>query len=321
MIKGIANKGRGYFADSDVAPGGIICTDNDLLFIPRSSTSDCVSQWCYRWDDDTLALPLGPTALVNHATNPNARPIFTDRAVQLVAGRAIKGGEEITIQYGRNDKEQPEMDNFDDASLTEDTAPIYGYAVQPGLLGHDECDQMSKIMTKDLRYHGSEGTVHDAGEVDTGIRESNVSFIWPYRPSVLRPDECLFLQSIYLRMIGLANVVNGTKELGVEYETLANVPDEGLQFAEYKRGCFYRQHPDTGDGERSSRRYLSMTVLIDAASSGGDFTFRDREMTPGFAEQVAQRGTGIVFPSRAWHGISPVKKGRRRSLTQWFPPA
>ena len=87
---------------------------------------------------------------------------------------------------------------------------------------------------------------------------------------------------------------------------------EDLQFAIYKKGDFYGLHKDA---DEENNRVLSVTVQLSKASEydGGDLVFDyDRHPMP------TAQGTVIIFPSNLYHEVTPVTRGRRYSLVQWF---
>ena len=87
---------------------------------------------------------------------------------------------------------------------------------------------------------------------------------------------------------------------------------EDLQFAAYRKDDFYGLHKDA---DEENNRVLSVTIQLSKASDyeGGDLVFDyDRHPIP------RAQGTVIVFPSNLYHEITPVTKGTRYSLVQWF---
>jgi PKHD-type hydroxylase len=87
---------------------------------------------------------------------------------------------------------------------------------------------------------------------------------------------------------------------------------EDLQFATYTKGDFYGLHKDA---DETNNRVLSVTVQLSKSSDykGGDLIF-DYDKQP--MERV--QGTVVIFPSYVYHEVTPVTKGKRYSLVQWF---
>ena len=87
---------------------------------------------------------------------------------------------------------------------------------------------------------------------------------------------------------------------------------EDLQFAVYNKGDYYGWHRDSNP---TNNRVLSVTVQLSKTSEyeGGDLVFDyDRHSMPRV------QGTVIIFPSNLYHEVTPVTKGTRYSLVQWF---
>mmetsp|Transcript_50070 Transcript_50070/g.98936 ORF Transcript_50070/g.98936 Transcript_50070/m.98936 type:complete len:320 (+) Transcript_50070:19-978(+) len=107
---------------------------------------------------------------------------------------------------------------------------------------------------------------------------------------------------------------------------------EDVQYATYKEGGHYKQwhldgKPDSmRDGDNEDTRALSVVVLLEAASQGGEFqtyagsgfeALEKRTVVP----VELQSGDAIVFPAqRLWHRVDAVTKGRRSSLVFWASP-
>ena len=237
-------------------------------------------------------------------------------------------------------KETPKVPAFDMTALAEALAPMignivdaklspivqqlkrqtlaHGYAVQPDLLSGDECDRLSELMDRTLEQVGQDGTIKAEGiTVNKKIRNARLTFINPYKPPELfTPEDAAFVLNVFMRMVGLAHVTQGSTLRGT-VAPLAGMPSEQMQFTEYRRGHHYAMHQDS-DGGNVEQRALSMSLLVEGAEKGGDFRFRDVEIEDRFNEQVVTRGSALVFPSSAYHGIEKVQKGRRRSIVMWF---
>ena len=93
---------------------------------------------------------------------------------------------------------------------------------------------------------------------------------------------------------------------------------EDLQFATYREGDFYGLH---ADADKENDRVLSVSVQLSKSSDyeGGNLMFQGGCRNPWFYEPAERRqGTVIIFPSYMYHEITPVTKGKRYSLVQWF---
>jgi hypothetical protein len=61
-----------------------------------------LSAYVFDWDDDSAAFVLGCGSLYNHSDEPAAHVVmdYDEQTAHFMASRHIKGGEEITIDYG-----------------------------------------------------------------------------------------------------------------------------------------------------------------------------------------------------------------------------
>jgi PKHD-type hydroxylase len=107
---------------------------------------------------------------------------------------------------------------------------------------------------------------------------------------------------------------------------------EPIQYTEYQQQGHYDWHQDchtqanTVNDTKSLNhiglmRKLSVTVQLSDAKDyeGGDF-----EISWQYAHNIhtitleKSAGTIVVFPSFLWHRVTPVTKGCRKSLVQWY---
>ena len=90
---------------------------------------------------------------------------------------------------------------------------------------------------------------------------------------------------------------------------------EPLQLAEYQEGDFFDWHLDFGIGSTSTRK-LSITVQLSDPTTydGGRLQFRINDKTIDASDKP---GTAIIFPSFIMHRVSPITRGKRRSLVGW----
>ena len=132
----------------------------------------------------------------------------------------------------------------------------------------------------------------------TGYRSSNITWLQPGAES----------KWLYHRM-GLL-LLNANSRYQFELAGLA----EPLQYADYGEGGYFEWHTDLGVQGTSGRK-LSVTVQISESDAyeGGDLEFISvkRRAIP------RETGTAIIFPSYLTHRITPVTRGRRRSLVAW----
>jgi len=104
---------------------------------------------------------------------------------------------------------------------------------------------------------------------------------------------------------------------------------EPAQFTQYKKGMHYNWHRDsaaTGTVIGKIRKLTSVLVLSNPREyKGGELEFQFQAEDPQFnkgrkikiANEVAPKGSIIVFPSFVWHRVKPVTKGVRYSMPTW----
>ena len=104
---------------------------------------------------------------------------------------------------------------------------------------------------------------------------------------------------------------------------------EPAQFTQYKKGMHYNWHRDsaaTGAVIGKIRKLTSVLVLSNPSEyKGGELEFQFQSEDPQFnkgrkikvANEVAPKGSIIVFPSFVWHRVKPITKGVRYSMPTW----
>ena len=101
---------------------------------------------------------------------------------------------------------------------------------------------------------------------------------------------------------------------GVDVTSLGDI-----QYTEYDskyKGHYSWHHDIQWDNTNAYDRKLSVTVQLSESDDyeGGDFQFSECQ-TPLNCRTI---GTVLVFPSYLQHKVSPVTKGKRKSLVGWF---
>ena len=96
---------------------------------------------------------------------------------------------------------------------------------------------------------------------------------------------------------------------------------DAFQFTEYTPGQFYDWHRDC-DITSDLYRKLSVTVQLSDPKDydGGELQFKNywgsmQLVTP---KDMLKSGTVIVFPSSIMHRVTPITRGTRYSLVQWY---
>lgn len=95
--------GRGVFALRSFRAGEEIEACHALT-IPweQVSPESVIAAYVFDWDEECAALALGCGSLYNHSDDPSAHVVmdYDEQTAHFIATRFIKGGEEITIDYG-----------------------------------------------------------------------------------------------------------------------------------------------------------------------------------------------------------------------------
>ena len=96
---------------------------------------------------------------------------------------------------------------------------------------------------------------------------------------------------------------------------------EHIQFASYEDNAFYDYHRDCNIKQAQYRK-LSISVQLSSPDDyeGGNLLIKHfwGEADLPMDLEIRNRGTIIVFPSILLHTVTPVTKGLRHSLVQWF---
>ena len=104
-VKRIKGKGRGVFARRPIRKGELI-EKVPMLVLPAEEYHDSLggtslANYCFNWQEGTVALALGYGSLYNHSPKPNLEYVQDDpQTVTFLASRTIEPGDELTIDYG-----------------------------------------------------------------------------------------------------------------------------------------------------------------------------------------------------------------------------
>ena len=115
-VRAVPGKGRGIFARRGFAPGALIerCP---VIGMPEEHWEHLdrtvLEVYCFKWGEqlERPAVALGYGSLYNHAFLPNAQyqRSLALQAIDFVALRDIAAGEEITVNYNGDPKDQTEV--------------------------------------------------------------------------------------------------------------------------------------------------------------------------------------------------------------------
>lgn len=175
--------------------------------------------------------------------------------------------------------------------------PYYYWA---GSLSQDVCDLIIKEGSK---LQAAEASINEDNTKDEKMRKGLISFF----------PENNWIEKLVIDYVGAANI---------EAEWKFNVTGkERLQFANYHKGAFYDWHRDC-DITSDLYRKLSVTVQLSDPKDydGGELQFKNywgsmQLVTP---KDMLKSGTVIVFPSSIMHRVTPITRGTRYSLVQWY---
>jgi len=113
-VKRTRGKGRGVFARRPIRKGEVIERVPVLILEERDykkgMDTTLLAGYVFAWGEGQIALALGYGSLYNHSFKPNAR--YQDvrpRTKQFVALRAIKAGEEVTVNYNGTPKSRAKV--------------------------------------------------------------------------------------------------------------------------------------------------------------------------------------------------------------------
>lgn len=173
-----------------------------------------------------------------------------------------------------------------------------------GELSNEVCD---KIIEEGTLLVAEAATVSHNRGVDTSIRDSKVGWF---------PEHC-WIDSLLLSYVFRTNRMN---EWNFNLDKA-----EAVQFTRYEKEDFYTWHRDSSIDSEAQRK-ISITVQLSEYSSyeGGEFEVQNcwGEAQASIPEEAKQKGSIILFPSFLLHQVTPVTKGTRYSLVQWYngPP-
>ena len=158
------------------------------------------------------------------------------------------------------------------------------------------------IVEEGLKLPSENATVNTSRNIEEDIRKGLVSFF----------PENTWIEKLVIDYVSKANLENWNFAISGK---------EQLQFANYRDEAFYDWHRDC-NVESEIYRKLSVTVQLSDPNDyeGGELQFKNYWGTTQIVtqEEANAKGTVIVFPSAMLHRVTPVTKGARYSLVQWY---
>jgi uncharacterized protein len=118
LVKEIPKKGRGLFANQDFNVGDVIercpvliLSSEDSKRIEKTVIYNYTFEWPEKEGLDQSAIVLGLISMCNHSSEPNAEfdHVFSENEIIIQAIKPIKKGEEITISYIEDPKNEKEL--------------------------------------------------------------------------------------------------------------------------------------------------------------------------------------------------------------------
>jgi len=138
------------------------------------------------------------------------------------------------------------------------------------------------------------------------------------KDSKMRKGQVAWIQDEWLQQLIASYVARANAQANWNF-VISNKED--IQFATYEDGAFYDYHRDC-DIDADLYRKLSISVQLSSGEDyeGGRLILKNMWGNADLPmdEGVYKRGTIVVFPSLLLHTVTPMTKGIRHSLVQWF---
>jgi len=195
-------------------------------------------------------------------------------------------------------------------------------AYHPFLLNPAEIEYWSMRIKNDVQSKGTYGTVRtNEGDfqVDESYRRCKVLFVDPFSYEA-NHEEILMNQRLMYLLLGMVMVSSRTILSAYNYNVYYNNGDI-IQLAMYNEGDMYDVHHDGGfngkGNDLTDRRKISIGVCVANAQEGGQFIVPGASLSDEQKKIINTPGTAYAFPSITKHGVEPVIRGTRLSITLW----
>lgn len=198
--------------------------------------------------------------------------------------------------------------------------------------------QQTMWMFSDLPEGVIEGLESSLSKFDPQMEDSTV-FGRAYKPEV-RNSQNAWIPAQHWIAGFIWHYVNVANRENFQYD-ISHIDGQSIQYTRYGVGQYYNWHQDAGIAtasespldlvdkteiynsylERKTEEIRKLSVIVQLSNpedyEGGNVQFmtEDGSNTTYFAPR--QRGTVIVFDSRAKHRVLKIKKGIRKSLVAW----
>lgn len=93
--------------------------------------------------------------------------------------------------------------------------------------------------------------------------------------------------------------------------------DLNFQFTKYEINEYFDWHTDSSKKNSITGRYFTIVIQLNDDYEGGDLIIKDENDK----EFIIEKGCGniTIFPSSFWHKVTPIIKGIRYTLVNWYP--
>jgi predicted 2-oxoglutarate/Fe(II)-dependent dioxygenase YbiX len=194
----------------------------------------------------------------------------------------------------------------------------FKFSIQiPTFLSHEKCDELiEQITTTEQVVTGSVGAGLKETEIIPEIRVTEEWYLFDQPYNKCRPDKCngdwKWLQDKIYQVVKLVNQ-------GVFHFDVEGVDDE-LKLIKYHQGGFYSWHTDFNAGDSSLRKLTAIVQLTDPSEyEGGDVQFgiQDKHTKEWYTINKL-KGSLTIFPTFLSHRVTPVTKGTRYVLQEFY---
>ena len=173
--------------------------------------------------------------------------------------------------------------------------------VKPKAFTKEQCESIISFHTDWFGNRGDVGN-NENRRIDTSNRQCMV-----YIPPSIECVPNWFIIDIFKK------IHNANKE--VFNFNLGKTENIELNLLKYDPGAHFDTHMDLGDGDTSSLRKISFTLLLNDSYEGGNLAFN---IIPEMSQRNSEIGDMIIFPSYLEHKVEPVTSGVRWSLVGWI---
>ena len=193
----------------------------------------------------------------------------------------------------------------------------FQFSVQiPYFLSHEKCDEIINTIKETEVVRDGCVTDGKGGEDITikNIRDANEWYLIPFPNHEFRPNKVnndwKWLQE---KMYNMVNLVNSNC-----FKFHIEDSENELKLIEYKPNGFYTWHADYSFS-CSTRKLAAVIQLTDPNEyEGGDLQFGLQNEDGEWYTTKREKGSITIFPSFFTHRVTPVTKGKRYTLQEFY---